>query len=463
MKFRLSPALLGLLLGACAAGPEYQSPAFEPDSGFHQADDPHFTAAAPEQAWWRTLGDAQLAALVERALVANHDVLIAQANVRAARAVLREDRLSAFPVVTVAGSVSRENASAASAAGSGRTETFYDAGFDAVWELDFFGRVRRGVSASAAEYEAARATRHDAAVIVAAEVARSYIELRGAQHQLDVALRNASNQQRTYDLTRVLAERGRGNSLDVARAQAQLETTLAGIEPLQAAVGRSIHRLGVLVGERPGKLADELTERVPLPEMPVRLPVGTPADLLRRRADVRAAERRLAAATARIGVAAADLFPRISLLGTAGFLATSGDAFGDSGSKRTAIGPFLSWPAFDLGRVRARMRAADANADARLSAYEKTVLLALEETESTLLDFARSTARLQHLEVAAGASERAVELARFRYRNGLDSFLNVLDAERRQLEAEDELARAVTGRALTFVALYKALGGGWDV
>ncbi len=463
MKRRLGLLFLTGLLGACVAAPLPQSPTFEPDADFAGAADPQFTAAAPEQAWWHALGDRQLSALVERALAENHDVLIAQANVRAARALLRVDRLGAFPVVTAVGSVSRENASAAARGGGDRSETFYDAGFDAVWELDFFGRVRSSVAASAAEYGAARAERHDAAVTVTAEVARNYIELRGAQHRLEVAQRNADNQRRTYDLTRVLAERGRGNSLEVASAQAQLETTLASIEPLQAAVGRSIYRLSVLVGERPGELADELTEHRPLPDMPTQLSVGTPADLLRRRADIRAAERRLAAATARVGVAAADLFPRISLLGSAGYLAGSSDAFGDAGSKRSAIGPFLSWPAFDLGRVRARVRVADANADARFNAYEQTVLRALEETESALLDVARSTTRLEHLEVAAAASERAVELARFRYRNGLDSFLNVLDAERRQLETEDELARALSGRALAFVALYKALGGGWDV
>ncbi len=453
----------GGLLGACTVGPEYSSPASDVGDAFVHAGDPHFTNATPEAAWWRALGDAQLTALVEQALAENHEVRIARANVRAARAFLREDSLNAYPIVTAAGSVSRNRASTASPVGIEGTETFYDAGFDAAWELDFFGRVRQTVTASSAEYEAMRAEEHDVAVIVAAEVARTFIELRGAQYQLEVARRNAGNQQQTYELTRALAKRGRGTDLDVARAQAQLETTLASIEPLAAVAARSIHRLSVLIGQPPSALSAELLHPAPLPVLADRLAIGKPGDLLRRRADIRAAERRLAAATARIGVATADLFPRISLIGSAGYLAASSETFGDGSSKRTSIGPFLSWSAFDLGRVRARIRAADARAEAQLAVYEQTILMALEEVENALVGYSRATAREQRLRVASDASQRAVDLARARYRNGIDSFLNVLDAERRQLEAEDLLARAETERALAFVVSYKALGGGWDL
>lgn len=328
----------------------------------------------------------------------------------------------------------------------------------------------RSIEALEADEGAAIAALRGVAVTLTAEVARTYLELRGTQNRLAVARENAENQRETYELTQVLLEGGRGTDLDLARAEAQLQQTLAGLAPLESEIAAAAHRLGVLTGRLPGEWLAELDEGIEGPEGPVALPtlpatlrIGEPADLLRRRPDIRAAERRLAGQTARVGIAVGDLFPRVRLLGGLGFLSTSASDIADSGSTTASIGPFLSWPAFDLGRVRQRIAAAEADTDAALAAYEQTVLIALEETENALVDYARSRERQARLAVAADASQRAAELATVRYRFGADSFLTVLDAERRLLEVQDLHAESSTRAAVAFVQLYKVLGGAWAV
>ncbi len=452
-----------LTLGGCAVGPNYTPPRPDVPEAFAGAEDTVLAMAEPEIGWWRRLNDPTLDQLIKRAVAENHDLRVAQANIKAARALLGEGRFELFPIVTMEAGVSREKVSRATGTPViDRTDTFYDAGFDAIWELDFFGRVRRSIQSLAADYQAALAEQRDVFVTVTAEVARTYFALRGAQYRLAVARRNADNQRKTYELTQALLEGGRGTDLDIARARAQFASTQAGIPPLETEVARAIYRLSVLVGNEPAALMDELTPTADLPALPTQIAVGDPAALLRRRPDIRAAERRLASATARIGVATADLFPRVSLVGTAGFLSVSLSEFGDEPSVRTSVGPFLTWPAFDLGRVRARIRAADASAEAQLATYEQIVLNALEETENAMVSLSRQRQRQEKLQVAAEASEKAASLASVRYRNGVDSFLNVLDAELRLLEAQDQLAQSSTDTGLAFVALYKALGGGWQ-
>lgn len=452
-----------LLLAGCAVGPTYDSPTTSFAAEYAHANHKQFAERAPEAEWWQALGDPLVSELIEQALVNNHDVRIAQANMKAARALVREDELSDFPVVTARASASRQRASAATLPGSERTSTFYEAGFDATWEVDFFGRVKSMQASSSAEFEAALADRHAIEVIVAAEVARTYIELRGAQYEFDTVRRNVENQQQTLALVRLRAAAGRGTDLDIARAEAQLQSTRANLPPLKATVARAIHRLSVLTGEEPSALTGTLAKTAPLPKIPGQLAIGTPEDLLRRRADIRSAERRLAAATARIGVATADLFPRVNILGSAGFLATSADDVGRDSSSRTAIGPFLSWAGFDLDRVRARIRAAEAGAEGQLARYEQSVIKALEETENSLVSFSQAVARRSHLQHSARSSERAVELAQHRYAAGADGFLDVLDAERRMLETQQQYVQAETETAVAFVSLYKALGGGWEI
>ena len=339
----------------------------------------------------------------------------------------------------------------------------YDAGFDAFWELDFFGRVRRNVEAQSAEVQAAEAGLRDAQVSVTAEVARTYFELRGEQLQLAVARGNVDNQRQTLELTGARLEAGGGTELDTSRAQAQLSTTLATIGPLEAAVARSIHRLSVLTGREPDALTGELGALRELPDLPRITAIGDPAGLLRRRPDIRVAERQLAASTALVGVAIGDLFPKVTFTGSFSYSAAETNALGNSSSRGYVTGPGISWAAFDLGRVRAEVAGSRAHADVALATYEQSVLRALEETEGALVTHARTRESLKDAADAAEASLKAARLARTRYEGGVVDFLAVLDAERTQLAAEDRLAQSRTEAATSLIAVYKSLGGGWEM
>jgi len=415
-----------------------------------------------EVAWWHGFQDEQLTQLVDQALAQNHDIRIATARLREARALRLVTQFDQVPTVTTQETYTRQRLSKTVAGSRDRDMELYHAGFDARWEMDFFGRVRRALEASAADVGTAEASRRDVIVSLLGEVARNYFELRGAQNQLAVARQNAENQRQTVELTHALLEAGRGTDLDVSRAEAQLNLTRASIPPLETTIAQAIHRLGVLIGQPPTALVVTLSAPLPLPSLPALVALGTPDDLLRRRPDIRVAERNLAAATARVGVATADLFPRVTLLGSVGLEAGSLMGFGKGGIDTFMLGPSVFWAAFDLGRVRARIRAADARTEAALAQYEQRVLLALEETENALVDFQRQQARRDLLRASAQASEKAVALARLRYQFGVADFLTVLDAERTLLTAQDLLAASETRTATTLIAVYKALGGGWE-
>jgi multidrug efflux system outer membrane protein len=337
----------------------------------------------------------------------------------------------------------------------------YTIGFDAFWELDIFGRVRRNVGAANADVAGSEAGVNDVQVSIAAEVAREYFELRGLQHQLDVARQNRDNQRQTYELTVARLDAGRGTELDRARARAQLDATTATFASLEVSVARAIYRLGVLTGQQPTALSSQLGAVQPLPLLPALTRIETPDALLRRRPDIRRAERNLAAQTTRIGVATADLFPLVTLGGSVGLNAGSPGDLGNSGSHTYSYGPSISWALLNLGRVRAGIGAAQARTDAALAFYEQTVLRALEETEGALITFNRAVAAKQSLKSAAEQSEIAARLARIRFDAGAVDFLAVLDAQRRLLEDQDRLARGETVAATSLVAVYKALGGGW--
>jgi multidrug efflux system outer membrane protein len=318
------------------------------------------------------------------------------------------------------------------------------------------------VQASSANVEAVEAARRDVQVSLAAEVARNYFELRGAQNELAVRRRNADNQAQTLQITQARLEAGGGTELDVARARAQLNDTLAGIPLMESAAAHAMHRLGVLAGRPPAALTNELQAPAPLPELPAMTAIGSPESLLRRRPDIRVAERNLAAATANVGVAVSGLFPRVTFNGNIGLQATTFSGLGGPASDTHSFGPSLTWAALDLGAVRAVIKAAGAQADAQLAQYEKTVLTSLEETENALVDYGRDQARRDFLRESVQAARRAAELAHARYDSGAADFLSVLDAERVELEAEDQLAQTQTQTAVALVALYKSLGGGWE-
>lgn len=454
--------LSALLLGGCAVGPDYKTTVPETPEQFAAVDGTGLRREIPDAEWWREFADPTLDALIEQAAASNYEVRIAIANLRASRALLQGGRLELAPIITAEGSKKREKQSEALDIPQDFSDDYYDAGFDVSWEIDIFGRVRRSVEALKADYESEEAAWRDTLRSVISEVARTYVELRGVQYRFAVAERNTANQEETWQLTLALLEGGRGTDLDIARALAQLETTRASIGPLQAAETEAINRLAILVGSESAELRAMLDVRQELPRPPELIAVDDPAGMLRRRPDIRAAERQLAAATARTGVAVADYFPRVTLSGSGGWRSTSLSDLGDSSAERYFFGPVISWAALDMGRVRAQVAANDARSEAALANWERAVQTALRETESALNRYSRTRETSARLRVAASASAKAADLARLRYRYGADSFLTVLDAERRLLEAEDLLAAAETDTSLAAVAVYKSLGGGWE-
>jgi multidrug efflux system outer membrane protein len=464
MRNQLLAMVSAVLLAACAVGPDYHRPEVATSDQFVGTDAAQFSTQDVERDFWKQFNDEQLNELIERALVANHDIRIATARLREARALRGQAKLDLAPTVTASSGYTKARASDRQLGplpNVDREQDFYDSGFDAFWELDFFGRVRRGFEASTAQLQSAEASVYATQVSVTAEAARNYFELRGAQQQLEVARRNAENQGETVRITTARLDAGRGTQLDASRAQAQLSATLATIPDLEAAVTRSMLRLGVLTGQQPEAVVPQLSAIKPLPTLPVAHDIGTPELLLRRRPDIRVAERNLAASTAEIGVAVGDLFPRITFLGHWGYDAVNSSALGNAGSETFSFGPSISWAAFDLGRVRQKIAQREAAADGALAKYEQTVLQALEETDASLTAYSKAIVKQQHLQTSANASLEAAKLARARYENGVADFLQVLDAERTALAAEDQLARSETQTATALLATYKALGGGF--
>jgi multidrug efflux system outer membrane protein len=437
------------------------------DSQFANSAEPGLAAGDAVEYYWLGFSDATLTRLVDDALSHNKDLGVAEANLRAARAVRRLTGFDQFPTITFSGGYSRNLDAQEQLPGVDMRDREFDAaqaGFDGLWELDLFGRVRRNVEAARADVGVSVATLQDARVSVIAEVARDYFILRGLQDQLALTQRNAENQFNTLKLTRTRLEAGRGNQLDTARAEAQWQTTLASIPSLEASIATTTYRLSVLTGRQPTALNSSLSPPAP-PAPPPALPplntIGTPEQLLRRRPDVRTAERRLAGATARVGVAVGDLFPKVTLTGEVGYLAPTFGELGGSASRFFSFGPSISWAAFDLGRVRARIGSAKALTDAALAAYEGAVLGALEDTEGALISYGRSQTRRDALQIAAAASDKAADLAQKRFEGGLIDFLEVLDAERTALSAELLLSQSRTDAATSLIAVYKALGAGW--
>jgi multidrug efflux system outer membrane protein len=456
-----------IILNGCAAGPNFHPPKTEVSTAFANGSQTNMAPAPAAVTWWQGFNDAILNGLVSRAVATNQDLRIATAHVLEARALRSGAVADLFPVANAnAGwtkSVFSQDSTPTPLTRSQRESSLYNAGFDATWELDFFGHVRRGIQADTAELAATVATRQDVLVTLISEVARNYFELRGAQNQLAVARGNADNERDTLDVAVAKSKAGRSTELDTARARAQLESTLASIPPLEAAVKHAIHRLSVLTGQQPTALESELAPAAPIPTLPPLVNIGNPADLLRRRPDIRSAESSLAAATARIGVQTADLFPRVTFNGNLGVQANSVSRLFGNGADTYSFGPSITWAALDLGHVLARIKAAHARADAQLAAYEKAVLTALEETENALVDFGREQVRRDHLRQADRSATQAMALARQRYDGGVDDFLPVLDAQRTQFSIQAQLAQSETRTATSLVAIYKALGGGWEI
>ena len=459
-------------LAGCAVGPDYRVPVVTLQTDYVGAGTASLNTAAPGMdiaRFWRGFDDAVLSQLVERALAANRDIRSAEARLRESRAQLQGARAELLPEVDATAGVSRSLAPGYLTPGAStglRTATVYDAGFVANWELDFFGRNRRASESAAALVEASAAGIAAVWTSISAETARNYLELRGLQQRVKVAEESIANQRETLRLTEARLEFGRGTRLDVSRARSLLGSTEATLPALQAAIDRSAYRLATLTAQAPRAVLAQLAAGdAALPSLPVTdlgaLPVGTPEQLLRRRPDLIQAERQLAAATANIGVATADLFPRVSLTGLIGLAGINLGSLGTGATRQYALGAGLTWPLLDFGRVRSRITASEARAEQALAAYEQNVLLALEETEGALSQFTRSAQQSARLAAAAESAEDASRLASLRFNAGAVDFLIVLDAQRQALAARDSLVQVQTGQATALVAVYRALGGGW--
>jgi multidrug efflux system outer membrane protein len=504
---------LAALLAGCTVGPNYKAPKLDDVPTSYATTQPTADTTAICH-WWETFHDPKLNNLITRAVASNLDLKLAEERVVESRAQLDLTSGNLFPTGDLTGGytktqISKEagiagflgnsgggassatvgGASGGTGAGAGSAVSgnlarpgaakssssstgfaipghleVYQAGFDASWEIDVFGGIRRTIEASDADLAATEEARRDALVTLLGDVARNYIEVRGKQRQLKVANDNVRSQNDTLELTQSRYKAGLATDLDVARAQAQVNSTESAIPTLETSLKQSIHRLGVLLGEPPEALLEELSKEGPIPP-PVTnaVPVGLPSELLRRRPDVRRAERQFAAATARIGVATADLFPRFSLTGTLGLESQKFKDLARGDSFFWNIGPSVSWPILDAGKITSNIRVQKARQEEALLQYKNTVLTSLEDVENALTGYEQEQIREQSLSHAVDANQRAVQLATLLYKKGLADFLNVLDAQRDLFASQDQLIQSQQNVSADLVALYKALGGGWEI
>lgn len=463
---RVLVAAVAVALSGCAAlkplGKEFRKPTPELPAQFGSLG-ATATAEKPLPAFWTAFNDPVLEGLVRDAWRANFDLAAATERLAEARGLRNEQWYDFVPRVTGDASRTTSNLSEIdSFPGVPAERTVWQAGFDARWEIDLFGRLRGTARARAAELRSAKADLDAVRVAVAAEVARTYFELRGAAARLAVAQQNAATQASALELVQQRLDAGRGTGLDVARARAQLATTRAAVPLFEVQAVRARLRLAVLLGETPGTGQAAALGAGPAPTPPAIIAAGSPTEWLRRRPDIRAAEGRLAAATARTGVAIADLFPTVSFGGNYAWRSLTRDTLGDPGTDSYQYGPSLTWPAIGIGRLVLRLGQSRSRARQALASYKQVVLTALEETEGALTAYDRLLARQRDLDEAAAASGEAARLARLRFTEGYADFLTVLDAERVKLEAEDRAEQGHTEAATAAVAAYKALGAGWE-
>ena len=459
------PVVLAILIltGCATVGPDYVPPDTSVSATWHTQFKGGLTAEEmnPQTLaeWWTTLNDPELSRLIDRAVLDNLDLKKAMARVRESRARRGMAKADLFPTLDATGSAnwSRSNKDT----GSGKTSDLFAATFDAGWELDIFGGVRRSVEAAEADLQANYEDLRNVLVSLIGEVALNYIEVRTFQTRLTVAEANLEAQNETYQLTLWRYQAGLSDELAVQQARYNLENTRSQIPTLRIGLEEAMNRLAVLLGEQPGQVHTELEKRKPTPVPPLEVAVGVPADVLRRRPDVRRAEREIAAQTARVGVATADLYPKFTLSGSIGLEALSLSNLSSSGSWTLSGGPKITWGIFKAGAIRQNIEAQSALQEQYLIAYEVAVLSALEEVENALVAYAEEQHRRDDLRKAMEAAKKAVDMAQHKYQAGLTDFSNVLDAQRSLLSFEDQLAQSDGAVTSNLVRLYKALGGGW--
>jgi NodT family efflux transporter outer membrane factor (OMF) lipoprotein len=463
---------LALPLAGCAVGPNYAGPpevaaAAVAAPTFHRAGEA--IAGAPHAQWWLDLNDAQLNGLVEAALK-SPDIAIAEARLRQSRAGLKQSRTSLLPSGSASTLYLRAdglgNALAGAsggnpgAAGNSVLE-FYNAGFDASWEVDVFGGKRRGVEGAIAQVHAAEARLEDVKVSLAAEVAQAYVSLRSAQENLALNQRNVEIEVRLLDLTQRRRDGGAASDLDVERLNLQVQSTRADAIPLRAQVDEQLNRLAVLTGRAPGELDEGLSTASPIPAPPAVVNVGDPASLLRRRPDIRAAEQALIQKNAAIGQRIADRFPKVTLLGVIGFGSTDASDLLNSNNSTSIFAPMLQWQAVDFGLGVARVEQARGEMDEAEATYRKTVLAALQDAETSLSRYGRQRQNLASLSSVQASADRAAAMMQKRVEGGTATTLDVLDAERQRISAEQSVAQAKAMLTQDYIALQKSLGLGW--
>jgi NodT family efflux transporter outer membrane factor (OMF) lipoprotein len=469
-------ALLAFLAGGCAnmptVGPDYHAP--ETKTPAHWSEPlvgGETNSAAATAAWWKNFHDSELDSLIARAACSNLDLRIAQARVREARAHYRMTSADFWPTIDGSGSYARQRESKNQPlvgpgdhlpTGIPFENSFYQSGFDASWEIDVFGGTRRATESARAQVAATQFGEREVLVTLLGEVARNYVEARGYQRRLEIARDNIRAQEQSLAIVQNRFTNGLTSDLDVQQASTVLATTRAVVPALETALDASIHRLGVLLGQTPEALQTELSTVAPIPATPPIVPVGLPSELLLRRPDVALAERQLAAATANIGVAKADLFPKFYLTGVAGFQGISADDWFTSGSRFWSVGPSVQWRLFDAGRIRANIKVQNARQEQALASYEQTALSAFEDVEDAMTAYAKEQTRRQSLDDAVKSSQESLRLANQLYANGLANFINVLDAERSLYQVQDALVQSDKTVTTDVIALYKSLGGGWE-
>jgi outer membrane protein, multidrug efflux system len=471
--FAVASALFAGCTG-CTVGPDYRPP--EPPLPETWRAGISTPAADPriDEAWWAAFDDPLLTQLVERALIANNNLARAEAAIAEARALRTQAASAFYPSIDGGSSVTRSRQTTrANTTGLGglnvgaddrsSINTFYEAGFDATWEIDLFGGIRRSVEAADAFVGAQTEAANDVRLTLAGDVARAYVDARGLQRRIEVTQQTIDAQRDTVDLTSARFQAGTGTGLDAVRAEAQLATFAAALPPLQTALAEDIHRLGVLTGQPPEALADALSVPQPIPVAETVPGQGLPADLLRRRPDVRTAERLLAEATANIGVAVADRYPSLTLPESITLDNTKLLDLFQSASLIWSVGPQVTVPLFDAGFRRAEVQARIARQQQARADYQQTVLGSLEEVENALVAYAQEAERRRALRQSAASNTDAVMLATELYTRGLGTFLDVLDAQRSLFQAQSDLAASEAALSVDLVALYKALGGGWAV
>jgi len=457
-----------VILTGCKVGPDFHPPRANMPPAYvgTVSTGANASVTSPETgdlaAWWRTFNDPALSGLVEQATIANLDLKIAEARLRQARSTRGVVAGGLWPAVSASASYERTRTPASAVAPAQPAHDLFLAGLDAVWELDLFGGRRRNLESAAANVEAAEEGVHGVLVSLIAETALDYIQLRGIQQQIVIAQENLKAQQRTADITRQRFNAGFVSALDVANADSQVATTQSQIPVLESSARQLIYALSVLVARAPADLVNELADAGAIPISPPEVPAGVPSELLRRRPDIRQAEAQLHAATAQIGVAIADLFPKFSLTGSLTYQNNLLQNWFTDPSHGFAFGPSVTWPILQGGAIRSNIRVQKAARDQSYFSYQKTVLTAVQEVENALVAFGKEHEHRNALEDAVAANRKAVNLSTQLYSQGETDFLNVLNAQRSLYTSEDALVQSTRSIATDVAALYKALGGGWQ-